>query len=65
MEPITFHAPSFAIFDTERNGVCTTPLGNLAIFSTPGMAEIYRRKGEQAGMKLKVIPVLIKPTEIQ
>lgn len=39
-EPITFREPSYALFDVEQNGVCTTALGNLAIFSTEGIARI-------------------------
>jgi len=57
--PITFEAPSFALFDVEQNAVRTTRWGNLAIFSVKSVAE---QVAQQSGENLKVIPVWVKPT---
>ena len=55
-EPITFLEPAYAIFDVGANAVRTTPYGNLAIFSTKGMAE---RWAASSAHNLKVIEVMI------
>jgi len=59
--PITFEAPSFALFDVEKNAVCTTAHGNLAIFSVKAMAEIWARKTPG---NIAVIPVQIARASI-
>ncbi len=61
-ELVTFTAPSFAIFDSERNGVCTTPHGNLAIFSVRKVAEAVINSSSRS-YALRIIPVWIKPAE--
>ena len=58
LEPITFRALSFALFDTEANAVPMTEHGNLAIFSTRAMAARYAAAG---GAAIKVVPVRITP----
>jgi hypothetical protein len=55
-QPITFEALSYALFDVAQNAVLTTAHGNLAIFSTKGMAEIWARKSVR---NITVIPVQI------
>ena len=55
-DPITFEALSYALFDVDQNAVLTTAHGNLAIFSTKGMAEIWARKSAR---NIKVVPVQI------
>lgn len=59
--PITFEAPSFAIFDIAQNAVRTTEWGSLAVFSTRIVANLVcaRMPG------CKVVPVWIKPAEEQ
>jgi len=54
--PITFEALSYALFDLDQNAVLTTAHGNLAIFSTKGMAETFARVSVR---NIKVIPVQI------
>lgn len=61
-DPITFSAPSFALFDVDANGVLTTVHGNLAIFSTKAMAELWAKSSRRT---LKVLPVLIQPVSEQ
>lgn len=56
--PITFEAPSFAIFDIARNAVRATATGNLAIYSTESVANFVVT--QMSGCK--VVPVWIKPT---
>ena len=56
--PITFEALSYALFDVDENAVLTTVHGNLAIFSTKGMADVYARSSKR---NLKVVPVQITP----
>lgn len=60
--PITFDAPSFALFDEEKNAVLTTVHGNLAIFSVKAMAEQWARSSTR---RIKVVPVTIQPTTEQ
>lgn len=60
--PITFDAPSFALFDVENNAVLTTAFGNLAIFSTKGMAEACARSSKR---NIRVLPVQIQPISEQ
>lgn len=55
--PITFEALSYALFDNDQNAVLTTVHGNLAIFSTKGMAEACARTSKR---NITVIPVEIK-----
>lgn len=57
-EPITFEALSYALFDVTQNAVLTTIHGNLAIFSTKAMAEVYQRNTTR---DIKVVPVQISP----
>lgn len=64
-KPITFEAPSFAIFDVGQNAVRTTEWGNLAIFSTQRLAEVVVRQMRGRGQNVKVVPVWITPTEAQ
>lgn len=56
-EPITFTEPAYCLFDVEANGVLTTEIGNLAIFSTEGMA---KQVASTSRRKLEVLPVSIK-----
>jgi hypothetical protein len=65
--PITFEAPSFAIFNVTKNAVATTKWGHLAIFSVQHIAEDIAKQNERLFplWKFKVIPVWIKPTEVQ
>jgi len=60
--PITFMAPSFALFDQDKNGVLTTVYGNLAIFNTRGVAEQYAGSSKN---RIKVLPVSITPVTEQ
>lgn len=60
--PVTFEALSFALLDEEQNAVLTTVHGNLAIFSTKGMAEVWANSSRK---KIKVIPVVTKPVTEQ
>lgn len=60
--PITWEAPSFALFDVEANAVVTTVYGNLAIFSTRVMAQQWARRSAR---QIKVVPVLIRPVTEQ
>lgn len=57
-DQITFREPSFLLFDVDRDGACTTEHGNLAIFSTRAMAEVYASRSLR---KIKVVPVMIAP----
>lgn len=61
-KPITFEAPSFALFDVDANAVLTTAHGNLAIFSTEGMAQHWARSSSR---NIRVIPVNITPVTKQ
>lgn len=56
--PITFVEPSYALLDVEHNAVISTEWGNLAIFSTPGVAE---NMAKMSVRRLKVIKVMITP----
>lgn len=58
--PITFEAPSYAIFDIAENAVRTTQWGNLAIFSTVAVANNILRQLPPG--TCKIVPVWIKPT---
>lgn len=60
--PITFEALSYALMDVEQNAVLTTAHGNLAIWSTKGMAEAWARSSNR---NLKVVPVRIQPASEQ
>jgi len=59
-DPITFTEPSYALFDVERNAVLTTAHGNLAIFSTLGMAQAWARSSSR---RIEIIPVRIRPAD--
>ena len=61
-QPITFVAPSYCLFDVDENAVLTTAYGNLAIFSTKGMAEVWARSSRK---NIKVMPVQIQPVSEQ
>ena len=56
--PITFTDSSYALFDIEQNAVMTTAHGNLAIFSTKGMADIWAARSP---IRVDVREVSIKP----
>jgi hypothetical protein len=58
--PVTFREPSYALFDVEQNAVMTTAHGNLAIFSTKGMADVWARTSSK---KVEVRTVYISPGE--
>lgn len=55
-EPVTFREPSYALFDPAENGVLTTALGNLAIFSTEGVA---RNMAATSNRNLQIVKVWI------
>jgi len=57
--PVTFTEPSYLLFDVDQNGALTTLHGNLAIFSTRSMADLWAYKSKK---NIKVIPVRIEPT---
>lgn len=61
-DPITFKEPSYAVMDADLNMVCTTPWGNLAIFSTLAVAEQVATQ-QRIRKNLKIVPVMIKPVE--
>lgn len=65
--PLTFEAPSFAIFNVTENAVATTALGHLAIFNVQAVAEGIMEQNKMLfpHWEFKVIPVWIKPTEAQ
>lgn len=52
--PVTFREPAYALWSTKAQAVMTTEHGNLAIFSTKSMAELYAKQGG-----FTVIPVTI------
>jgi hypothetical protein len=56
--PVTFREKSYALFDVDNNGVCTTANGNLAIFSTLGIATAYALRTSK---NIEVRPVWITP----
>jgi hypothetical protein len=55
-DQVTFRERSFAVVDADVPGVLTTEWGNLAIFSTEGMAQHWAR---QSNRNLTVVPVRI------
>ena len=57
-DPVTFTQTSFALFDEEKKGVCMTAYGNLAIFTTRGIAEVVQRQSKR---KIKIVEVHIIP----
>jgi hypothetical protein len=57
-EPVTFVEPSYVLFDVEQNAVMTTVHGNLAVFSTEGMAKVWASRSLK---KIKVMAVRITP----
>lgn len=61
-DPITFEALSFALFDIDQNAVLTTAHGNLAIFSTRAMAEVWARSSKR---NIRIVPVQIQPRSEQ
>ena len=61
-EPVTFRELSYAIFDEDKKGVCTTALGHLAIFNTRVVAEAFIRGSKR---RLVVIPVRILRATVQ
>jgi hypothetical protein len=65
IEPIAFVAQSFAVLDVELNAVISTRFGNLAIFSTRGVADHYAALSALAGVRAKVVPVIVKPVRLQ
>jgi hypothetical protein len=58
--PVTFREASYALFSVEENAVMTTVHGNLAIFSTKGMADIW---ASHSAKKVEVRTVYISPGE--
>lgn len=58
--PVTFVEPAFVLFDVEQNAVMTTAHGNLAIFSTKGMAEVWASRSTK---KVEVRAVYITPAK--
>lgn len=58
--PITFIEPSFALFDLDANAVLMTQHGNLAIFNTRGMAEVWAKSSRK---NVKVMTVTIAPVK--
>jgi len=56
--PITFEALSYALFSLDDNAVLTTAHGNLAIFSTKGMAELWAKSSKR---RIRVVPVQVTP----
>lgn len=56
--PVTFTERSYVLFDVESNAVMTTAHGNLAIFSTQGMADLWAAKSSK---KVEVRAVYITP----
>lgn len=56
--PVTFVEPSYALLDVDQNAVLTTEHGNLAIFSTPGMAQAVAKTSKR---NVRVVPVMISP----
>src|SRR5262245_60364749 len=60
--PITFEAPSFVLFDEDKNAVLMTQWGSLAIFNVRAVAEQHAR---QSARRIKVIPVSITPVTQQ
>ncbi len=60
--PITFDALSYALFSVDDNAVLTTAHGNLAIFSTKGMAELWAKSSRK---NIKVIAVQIQQASRQ
>lgn len=59
---ITFEALSYALFSVDDNAVLTTAHGNLAIFSTKGMAELWAKSSKR---NIKVVPVQVTPRREQ
>ena len=59
--PITFTQPSWLLFDTNLNAALTTEFGNLAIFSTKGMAELWARGSHSPHIVVR--QVSIKPMD--
>ena len=57
-DPITFEAQSFALFDVEQNAVMMTGYGNLAIFNTRNVAQIW---ADRSGRNVRVVAVTIRP----
>lgn len=58
--PVTFRELSYALLDVDEDAVLTTAWGNLAIFSTKGVAE---QAASTSHSNLKIIPVWIVPEE--
>jgi hypothetical protein len=58
--PITFTEPCYVLFDTTQNAVMTTIHGNLAIFSTRGMADLWAGRSEKP---VEVIAVNVRPVK--
>lgn len=56
--PITFDALSFALFSVDDNAVLTTAHGNLAIFNTRGMAELWAKSSKR---NICVVAVQVTP----
>lgn len=58
--PVTFVEPSYVLFDKDLNAVLTTEHGNLAIFSTKGMADLWAARSRK---NLAVRAVHITPVD--
>jgi hypothetical protein len=56
--PITFTAPCYVLFNVRLNAVMTTAHGNLAAFSTKGMADLWASRSAEP---VEVIAVNIRP----
>jgi hypothetical protein len=57
--PITFTEPAWVLFDVDANAVMTAAHGNMAIFSTKGMAEIWAATVSDKNVEVR--EVSIKP----
>lgn len=55
--PITFREPSYALFDIDANAVLATEHGNLAVFSTRGMAELWASKSAK---RIEIVTISIR-----
>ena len=58
--PITFTAKSYALWDLDLKAVLCTTHGNLAIYSTEAMAQVWVGKSSR---NLKVLPIFITPAD--
>lgn len=59
--PVTFTEPCYLLFDIDQNAVLTTEFGNLAVWSTKGMADVWKSRSAK---NLKVRAVRIVPIDM-